>query len=130
MKRSPKLNFPPIVLRRSDRQLPAQLFEALCNLIASGDLPPGSRLPASRVLARTLGVSRNTVLAAYEALAFQGLITGRIGSGTRISAQSLFLVKLASPSHSQRLQLLREAGFPINPVSLSDPDGNPLSLHQ
>jgi len=129
MKRSPKLDVPRVTLTRSGRNLSAQIVEALRGPIASGQLPPGSRLPASRVLARTLGVSRNTVLAAYESLASNGLVIGRVGSGTRVSAQSQVLARLADSDHLRRIQLLREAGFPVQPRDFGDPDGNALYLH-
>lgn len=60
-----------------------QLYEQLRLAIVSGRLPKGMRLPASRTLARDLHVSRNTVLSAYEDLAADGWLSGRIGSGTR-----------------------------------------------
>jgi DNA-binding FadR family transcriptional regulator len=129
MKRSPRLDLPHVVLSRSSRNLPAQIIEALRRAIACGQLPPGRRLPASRVLARTLGVSRNTVLAAYESLASDGLLVARVGSGTRVSAQCQVLAQLAFSGTSRRVQLLREAGFPVQPRDFRDPDGNALYLH-
>lgn len=51
-----------------------RLHEALRAAIRAGALAPGTRLQASRVLARELGVARNTVLYAYEQLATEGLI--------------------------------------------------------
>jgi len=59
-----------------------QLYDGLRTAILAGTLPPGTRLPASRGLARELGVSRNTVLNAYEQLLAEGYLEGRAGSGT------------------------------------------------
>jgi hypothetical protein len=42
-----------------------------------GRLPPGVRLPSSRALVRRLGISRNTVLFAYEELAADGWVSGK-----------------------------------------------------
>jgi GntR family transcriptional regulator/MocR family aminotransferase len=64
--------------------LGVQLRERLRDAIVIGRLPRGVRLPASRNLARQLGVSRNTVLFAYEELAADELLAGRVGSGTRV----------------------------------------------
>ena len=64
--------------------LHAQLTRALKTAMRSG-LVAGSRLPATRLLARELGVSRNTVMAAYEQLRAEGFIEGRVGSGSYIS---------------------------------------------
>src|SRR5690606_39382035 len=48
-------------------------------------LPAGTRLPASRQLARDLGVSRVTVETAYADLEAEGLIARRTGSGSYVS---------------------------------------------
>ncbi len=63
----------------------AQLTRTLKQAILSGRCAPASRLPATRVLARELDVSRNTVLAAYEQLAAEGFIDGRVGSGCYVA---------------------------------------------
>ncbi len=44
-------------------------------------LPPGARLPSIRGLAETLGVSKSTVVEAYDRLAAEGTIQARRGSG-------------------------------------------------
>jgi len=62
-------------------------YRALRTAILSGVLPRGRRLPSSRALARDLGVSRNTVLAAYEQLAAEGYAAPRAGSGTYVAAR-------------------------------------------
>ncbi|MHC5545020.1 GntR family transcriptional regulator, partial [Singulisphaera rosea] len=43
-----------------------QVYEGLRSRILSGVLKAGDRLPASRTLSGELGVSRNTILNAYE----------------------------------------------------------------
>ena len=48
--------------------------------------PVGTRMPPTRTLARELGISRNTVVDAYGALATDGLIAGRFGGGSYVSA--------------------------------------------
>lgn len=62
-----------------------QLYYAIRDAILTGRLQPGARLPASRTLARDLGVSRNTVLAAFEQLAVEGYLGGRVGAGSYVS---------------------------------------------
>jgi len=64
------------------RQLYAQVREA----ILSGRLAPGARLPSTRALAASLGVARNTALAAVEQLAAEGYVATRHGSGTYVSS--------------------------------------------
>lgn len=50
--------------------------------ILSGRIAPGGRLPSTRDFARQQGVSRGTVLAAYEQLIAEGYLAGTTGSGT------------------------------------------------
>lgn len=130
MKRSPKLNLPPFAVQRNGRQLTHQLCRALRHAIATGALPPGSRLPASRILARDLRVSRNTVLAAYEILSFDGLISGRVGSGTHVCALHPSLVRALAVSQPDQLRRLRESGFPLEPRAFRDPDGDTAYVHR
>jgi len=53
-------------------------------LIDLGTLGPGARLPAERLLARQVGVSRPTVRAGLRTLAALGVVRSRRGSGTYI----------------------------------------------
>jgi DNA-binding transcriptional MocR family regulator len=63
-----------------------QLCDQLRALVHAGDLRPGDRIPASRELARHLGVHRTTVANAYAELESEGLIEGHVGRGTFIRA--------------------------------------------
>ena len=56
--------------------------------IRRGEVGPGQRLPAERVLARLLALSRTTVVAAYEILRQEEWLESRQGSGTRVSSGS------------------------------------------
>ncbi|TIX53317.1 MAG: PLP-dependent aminotransferase family protein, partial [Mesorhizobium sp.] len=49
--------------------------------IAARSLTPGTRLPSIRAFARTMQVSKSTVVEAYERLAAEGIIRSRPGSG-------------------------------------------------
>jgi GntR family transcriptional regulator/MocR family aminotransferase len=66
---------------RGSRTLAHALHGQLLAAIRSGRLAPGLRLPATRALAQHLGISRNSVIAAYELLAVEGHVTARTGSG-------------------------------------------------
>lgn len=72
-----------------DRHSPIPIYQQIqCFLreqIQSGALPPGTRLPASRELAASLGVNRLTVTNAYAELEAEGLIYSRVGSGTFVA---------------------------------------------
>jgi GntR family transcriptional regulator/MocR family aminotransferase len=65
--------------------LRAQLEHELRAAIRSGRLRAGARLPASRVLAKELEVSRGVVVEAYSQLIAEGYLVARAGDGTRIA---------------------------------------------
>ncbi|HET8630895.1 MAG TPA: GntR family transcriptional regulator, partial [Thermomicrobiales bacterium] len=48
-------------------------------------LDAGARLPSTRVLAGTLGVSRTTTALAYDLLLQEGYLESRVGDGTRVA---------------------------------------------
>lgn len=68
--------------RRRPRSLPEQIFVSLRDAIALGRIRAGERLPGTRELAQAAGVSRNTVLHAYEELRRQAIVDSCVGSGT------------------------------------------------
>ncbi|MDH1332581.1 PLP-dependent aminotransferase family protein [Comamonas thiooxydans] len=67
--------------------LHVRIQRAIRQLILDGALDVGRRLPASRALAQSLGVSRDTVEAAYGQLHAEGFIERRTGSGSFVSEQ-------------------------------------------
>ena len=69
----------------SRRPVSIQLYVALRDLILSGGFAVGERLPASRTLARQLGLSRTTVIDAFDRLTAEGLIESRVGAGAFVS---------------------------------------------
>src|SRR5262249_28240189 len=71
--------------RRARVPLHEQLSDALRRAIVDGTLGARQRLPSTRTLALELGVSRFTVLTAYEGLTDEGYLTGLRGSGTFVS---------------------------------------------
>jgi GntR family transcriptional regulator/MocR family aminotransferase len=76
-----------LALDRAGREpLHAQLAEALRRFILARRIAPGARLPASRVLAQELGISRVTVVAAFDQLIGEGYAEGRRGSGVYVAA--------------------------------------------
>jgi GntR family transcriptional regulator/MocR family aminotransferase len=66
--------------------LARQVYQALRDAILDGRLGAGDRLPASRVLAGDLGVSRNTTLSAIDQLVSEGYLETRRGSGCYVAA--------------------------------------------
>jgi GntR family transcriptional regulator/MocR family aminotransferase len=107
--------------RARDEPLSAQIIRQLQRAIESGEIPRGAALASSRAFARMLGVSRNTVLTAYDELKARGLIAGRRGSGMRIVASG-------SMRGFDLRQVLREAQYPTRWITVPDPDGNAISV--
>lgn len=70
-----------------EESLQAQLFSQFVRQIADGRLKPGMRIPATRQLAADLGISRNTVVLAYERLMSEGYIEMRRPQGTFVIDQ-------------------------------------------
>lgn len=123
MKRPRDLVLPRVELDRHcgvalHRQIRKQITEAIRGA------KPGSRLPSTRSLAKLLGVSRNTVLSAYDELVADGLLEARQGSAmfVRGSAQT-GVVAL------DLRRLLRDVQYPLRTLTVEDPDGTPLSFN-
>src|SRR3989440_12554250 len=71
--------------RGSDHALGTQLMWKLRALIATGSLPPSSRLPGIREVAESAGVNVNTVRAVFARLEEQGLLASEHGRGTFVA---------------------------------------------
>ena len=76
---------PVVVHRNSGAPLAVQISAQLQAAVTSGVLRAGDRLPSSRDLAATLGVSRTVVTNAYARLFAEGWLEGRHGSGTYVA---------------------------------------------
>ncbi|MDZ3832618.1 MAG: PLP-dependent aminotransferase family protein [Sphingopyxis sp.] len=84
--------------------LHARIQRAIRKLIVDGALGPGKPLPATRALARSLEVSRDTVEAAYAQLHAEGFIDRRVGSGSFVAE----MIEFASGARlSRRARLSR-----------------------
>jgi len=75
-----------VLPRQGETGLQQALAAQIKAAILSGRLATGVRLPATRVLAGAIGVSRNTVLAAYNSLTSEGYLAARGSAGTCVSA--------------------------------------------
>src|SRR5580700_11652258 len=76
----------PVVVQRADPvPLAVQISAQLEAAVTDGLLHAGDRLPSSRDLAVTLGVSRTVVTNAYARLFAEGWLEGRHGSGTYVA---------------------------------------------
>jgi GntR family transcriptional regulator / MocR family aminotransferase len=102
-----------VELRRDGRRpLRAQLEDGLRAAARSGRLAAGARLPATRVLAGDLDVSRRLVVDAYAQLVAEGYLVARRGAGTYVAeAANAASVPAAEPAAS-RLRFDFFPGYP------------------
>ncbi|SDM43029.1 GntR family transcriptional regulator / MocR family aminotransferase [Janthinobacterium sp. OK676] len=91
--------------------LRVRVQRALRQLILDGVLAPGLRLPATRALAQSLGVSRDTVEMAYAQLRLDGYIQRQAGSGSFVSP-TIGASLLGKPA-------VAPLSMPAQPVALS-----------
>lgn len=78
----------PVALEREgEAPMHRQLYEQIRELILSGRLASGQRLPSTRTLANDLGVSRNTVTGAFDQLFAEGYLEGKVGAGSFVSGE-------------------------------------------
>lgn len=84
--------------------LHARIQRAIRQLIVDGALGPGKPLPASRALAKSLEVSRDTIETAYAQLHAEGFIGRRVGSGSFVAEITEFT---SGRRTSQRQTFLR-----------------------
>ncbi|ANY14964.1 PLP-dependent aminotransferase family protein [Bordetella pseudohinzii] len=75
-------------VREGDATLVTQLADDLARRIDEQGLRPGTRLPSIRRMAEQSGVSRFTVVEAYDRLVARGLVQSRRGAGFFVRARS------------------------------------------
>jgi GntR family transcriptional regulator / MocR family aminotransferase len=73
--------------QHSPLPLHQQIYEELRQAILRGKLSPGKRIPSTREMAKSLGISRSTVTQSYEQLLSEGYLKTIIGSGTYVCPQ-------------------------------------------
>jgi GntR family transcriptional regulator/MocR family aminotransferase len=80
--------YPPFIMLDEKSGLPLyrQIYGAIRHAILSGNLRPTTPLPATRLLSKQLGVSRMTVINAYDQLFAEGYLEAKTGAGTFVAA--------------------------------------------
>ncbi|WP_421725930.1 PLP-dependent aminotransferase family protein [Bauldia sp.] len=73
-------------LDRDSGELERQIYRRILGAVLDQRLKPGARLPASRKLAEELGVSRGTVVGAYDQLIAEGYLEAQTGRGTTVAS--------------------------------------------
>ncbi len=89
-----------------DRETPAKLYlqvmDAVRRNVASGEWPPGSRIPPEDALCRLFGVSKITIRQAIGRLAAEGLLARQQGRGTYVQTGAV------GPGFTMRTRLAEE----------------------
>jgi GntR family transcriptional repressor for pyruvate dehydrogenase complex len=67
------------------KDLTHTLVAGLKEMISSGELHPGSKLPPERELAKRFGVNRASIRQALKALDIMGIVHQRVGDGTYLT---------------------------------------------
>lgn len=65
-----------------------QIIEKIKDKIASGEWPPGTKIPSQRSMSDMLKVNRSTINTALNELIADGLLEAAVGSGTRVANNS------------------------------------------
>ncbi len=90
-----------------------QIYNVLRQNIIDGTLPFNTKLSATRAFARTYGVSRNTVLAAFNDLIAEGFLEARVGAGTFVKHQTPVGSQVSKQQLSKRGQSISSTAFTI-----------------
>ncbi len=108
--------------RHSDLSITRQLTGQLREMILSGELPAGTRLPATRSFAAELSIARNTVIEVYDQLIAEGYLSGQTGSGTYVedlshkdvakANQKYPKMRAVTPEQDARDVIAFESGIP------------------
>lgn len=78
-----------------------QVYIEIRKAILNGNLERGMRLPSSRMLSIELGVSRNTIITAFEQLESEGFLLSQAGAGSYVAYEfSISEPKVGSPTLS------------------------------
>ena len=87
-----------------------QIRSGIRDLILSGRLPDGFRLPPERQLAAALGVNRTTILSAYRELKADGLVDAHVGRGTEVVSKQAVRSSVEPAGPLPWRQLARDGG--------------------
>lgn len=86
---------------RDSRPIYEQVRDGLRQLLMSGAISPGEKLPSVRALAAKLTINPNTIQRAYEALEKEGYVYTQLGKGT-------FAAQLSDVNAERRRELLAQ----------------------
>ncbi|MDP9848995.1 PLP-dependent aminotransferase family protein [Streptosporangium lutulentum] len=112
-----------LTVDRAAGGIAGQIARELRQAVRRGRLAAGVRLPASRELARDLGLSRGVIVEAYEQLVAEGFLISRIGAGTTVAPAA---DRLPGDSDDGSAPCEPPCGDPV-PSERRPPHGDPVS---
>ena len=126
--------FPFIVLDDRNRTGPLyhQIYETVRLSILKGEINRGTQVPATRLLAKKLGVSRMTVVNAYDQLLAEGYLEGKAGAGTYVAAHlpdATFRVEGSAPTRRKTPARQRDHALSRRGQWLASTSVNDLRMH-
>ena len=87
--------------KKNTRGLYQRVFNHIKDAISNNDIPEGSLLPSTRIMAAELKVSRSTIIKAYELLTLEGYADALVGSGHRVKGIITDTVQNNPESHNK-----------------------------
>ncbi len=103
--------------RNSEKSACSWLYEAIRTKVLTGSLRTGTRLPATRDLAHQHGLSRGTVVNAFERLKSEGYIESNVGSGTYVRGVLPETVLHVTVRKTARPAPVRDRAIPMSDYS-------------
>ena len=97
--------------RHHPTSIPAQIASGMRGLVASGQLAAGDRVPSTREFAGQLGVSRGSVVTAYDQLISEGLLKSSQGAATVVHPE---LRRVSTPPPTRPVPGRSRADRPIS----------------
>ena len=101
------------VIRDNGEPVYKQIYDSVRAAILDGTLAAATQVPSTRALANDLGISRMTVVNAFDQLLAEGYLVGKAGSGTFVAAE-LPEEYLTTPKQKQGRRNKLERRLPLS----------------
>ena len=93
----------------NDQPIYTQLVDQIKVAIVSGELPPGTRMPAVRELALEAGVNPNTMQRALQQLAREELVYTQRSAGRFVTEDTAVITRVREALAAEKVRRFREA---------------------
>ncbi|MGO4542809.1 MocR-like pyridoxine biosynthesis transcription factor PdxR [Paenibacillus sp. 2TAB19] len=105
----------PIIDKQSSQPVYMQLYKYIRSQVEAGSLAEGVQLPAIRQLALHLGLSKNTIEAAYQQLLSEGYVDSKERGGYRVLPLEELIWPLKTDKTEMESEIVNMADEPILP---------------